>query len=175
MGAIKRFEVEQRIAIDRDRTPQLIGEFLAVAVGLEQRLVERNHHRARSDVGVINHFHMQGVVAWAAMGMDRHRDHVGRLARHAANGGGAIFGKGADGLGGVDNFEGVQRRGQGGHYIRLGHGYGDVAVAGDGVSAGQDLLWVDVGHGTGGGDLQIPRTIRALTAEPGSRGERGHP
>src|SRR6202020_1658531 len=148
-------EVQRRIAVDGNGTVKLIGEFFAVAVGLEQRFVERNHDRPGSDIGVIDHFHMQGALVDTAVGVDGHGDHAGGLARHAAYRGGAIFGKGADGLGGVDDLEGVQGRGQSGDYIRLGHGDGDVAVAGDGVPAGQDLVRVDVGHGTGGGNLKV--------------------
>ena len=161
--------MKQRIAIDRNRTPQLIGELLAVAVGLEQGFVKRNHQRSGSDIGVVNHLDMKSTVAQAAMGMDRHRDHASRLARHPAYGRRAILGKGADGLGGVHDLEGIQRRGQRSHDIRLGHGDGNIAVAGDGVPAGQHLVRVNVGHGTGGGDLQIAPDQQGAHRRPGEQ------
>ena len=56
-------------------------------------------------------------------------DHVGLRAEHAANGGLAILSEGADGVAGVDDLEGVERRGEGGDDIGGGHGQGDGAGA----------------------------------------------
>ncbi len=167
--------MQRRITIDRDRAAQLVGELLAVAVGLEQRFIKRNHEGPGSDVGIVDDFHVQGAVAQSAVGMDRHRDHAGRLTRHSANGGGAVFGEGADGLGGVDDLEGIQRGSQGRHDIRLGHGNGDIAVAGDGMPAGQYLVRIDVGHGAGGGDLQITPNQQGAHSRTRQEGEQTYP
>ena len=56
---------------------------------------------------------------------------------------------------GVDDLEGVQRRGQRGHYFGRGHGQGDGAGLQDWMAAGKKLFGVDVGDGAGGSDLQV--------------------
>ena len=76
-------------------------------------------------------------------------------AENAADGGVAVFSKGADGGAGIDDLEGVQRRRQGDDNFGGGHGKRDRPGLEDGMAAGQQILWIDVGDGTGGRDLQI--------------------
>jgi len=82
-------------------------------------------------------------------------NHTGGDAEFAADGGGAVLGEGADGAAGVDDFEGVEGRGEGGDDLCGGHGEGDGPGLKDGMTAGEQLRGVDVGDGAGGGDFKV--------------------
>lgn len=83
------------------------------------------------------------------------RDHAGAEAEGSAYGRGAIFSECADGGAGVDDLEGIERRGERGDHVGRGHGNGDGSGLEDGMAAGKQLFGIDVGNGAGGGDLEI--------------------
>ena len=97
-------------------------------------------------------------------------NHVRLCAKDPANGRLAILREGADDHAGIDDLEGVQRRGQRGHHIGGGHRQRHRARAKNRMSAGQQLLGVDLGDGAGGGDFQI--AANELHADSGSGLER---
>ena len=76
-------------------------------------------------------------------------------AEDAADGRVAVFSECADGGAGVDDLEGVERRGQRGDHVGRGHGKGDGSGLENGMAAGKQLFGIDVGNGAGGGDFEV--------------------
>ena len=89
------------------------------------------------------------------MHADMHRNHVRPSPEDAANGRVAVLAEGTYGLARIHNLEGVQRRSHRGHHIRRGHGQRYRPRLQNRVSAGQQLLRVNVGHRAGGRNLQV--------------------
>ena len=79
-----------------------------------------------------------------------------RLVPHLAeNAGLAVLHEGAHGLGGVHDFESVQRRRQRGDDVGLGHRHVDLAKLHERMPAGEQVLGIDVGDRAGRRDIHV--------------------
>jgi len=82
-------------------------------------------------------------------------NHLGLLAKLAENAGVAVLHERTDSFCGVDNFERIERRGKRGENLRLGHWQIDHAELEQGMSARQEVLWINVGNGAGCSDIHV--------------------
>ena len=85
----------------------------------------------------------------------RDRNHFRCLAELTQNSVVAVLHERADGLGGIHDLERVQRRGQRGQHLSLGHGQIHHAELHQGMAASQQMRGVHVGDGAGGGNIHV--------------------
>ena len=144
-------------AFDVDAAVQAVSDFFAVFIHAMQGVEDRRHDRDRAEARIVQHFVVEFFRAGSAVNGQRHRNHVGLFVEDAENAGVAILHKDSGALGGVDDLEGVERRGQRGQHLRLVHGQIDGAELQQRMSAGQQALRIDIGDGAGGGDVHDRR------------------
>ena len=156
-----------------DVAGDVIAEGCAAFVGLEQRFIENHLHGDRGERGQVEDLDIDFALDLAG----DHRRSIckgimcacaPRTPRMADS---RSCGKCADGDAGVDDLEGVQGRGESGDDVGRGHGQRNRPGAKNGMTAGEQLLGVDVGDGAGGGDLKI--AANQLHADGGTGLERG--
>ena len=120
-----------------------------------QCVKDRGHHGDWAEPRVIEHLVVDFFGGGAIVDIQRHRNHFGLLVQNAHDSRVTILHKCARRLGRVDDLERVQRRWQRGQNVGLGHGQIDAPELQQGVTAGQQTLGIDVGHGAGRGDIHI--------------------
>ncbi len=143
------------IPVHVDASRQVITGFSRALVVLQQRLEKHEQYGLRRESGHVQHLNVELALLLRPMHGDVQRDHVRARAHHSADCGFAVFGKCADGFAGIDDLDGLERRGQRGDDLRLRHGKGDGAGLQDRVPARQQLLRVDIGHRAGGRQFHV--------------------
>ena len=99
-----------------------------------------------------------------------HRNHLRLAPRHAHDAVLAVLHERADRLGRVDDLERIHRRRQRGQHRGLRHRQVHFAKLQQRMSAGEQALRIDVGHGAGGGNIHIATNQHG--ADGGSRFDR---
>jgi hypothetical protein len=149
------------IPLHAEHAVHAVGNVLAVFVGAMQRVEDRSHHGQRAEPRVVENFVMKffgrRAVPSSLLNVhgDGHRNHLRLLPRHAHDPVLAILHESADRLGRVDDLERIQRRRQRGQHRGLRHRQIHFAKLQQRMSAGQQALRIDVGHGAGGGNIHI--------------------
>jgi hypothetical protein len=108
-------------SLDIDAAGDVVAGFGTALIVLKKRVVERDENGLRRKGGQIDNFDVEIAIGAFAVHGDVHGNHVGLEAENAADGGVAIFGKGSDGVAGVDDFECVQWRGESFKNFGSGH------------------------------------------------------
>ena len=144
-----------RIPVHVDASRQVITGFSRALVVLQKRLEKHQQYGLGRESSHVQHLNVELALLLRPLHCDMQRDHVRARAHHSAYGRFAVFGECADGLAGVDDLDGLERRGQRGHDLRLGHGKGNGAGLQDRVPARQQLFRIDVGHRAGGRQFHV--------------------
>ena len=83
------------------------------------------------------------------------RDHVRLFVELTHDAGMTVLNKRTNWLGGIHNFESIQRRRQRSQHLRLGHGQSNLTKLQKRMTACEQMIRIHVGHGAGSGDIHI--------------------
>ena len=86
-----------------------------------QGVEHRRHDSYWAEAGIVENFVMKFFRVAAAVNGQRHRNHFGLLAKDTENSSVTVLHKDSGAFGGIDDLEGVQRRGQRCQHLRLVH------------------------------------------------------
>ena len=157
---------------DMDMAVHAVGGFFAILVHPLQSIEDRGHHHQRSQPGVVKHFVMELFGPAGSVNVERDRNHLRLLIEAPQDAGVPVLDECPNGLSGVDDLEGVERRGQSRHHVGLGHGHLHHAVLGDGMAAGQQVLFIHVGDGAGGRSVHVSAHQHCAYYRSGNNGLR---